>query len=215
MKPRFEQFIQERQYFTNVSPATINWYKASFKWLRTDSPSQEELKDTVLRMREKGLKPTGCNSVIRAINAYLHWSASGSEMKCSPACKHVRIAQIKEPQLILPTLTTAQVSRLVHWKPKNKIFWQRRLHLLVVLLLDTGCRISEALTVRVGHVDLDNLLLMLNGKGSKQRIVPFSFELRKEIFRYIADFGRRPDHLLLATRNETQLGRRVALRAVK
>src|SRR6266498_5270554 len=37
MQPRFEQFIRERQYLTNVSPATLEWYKHSFKWLRTDS----------------------------------------------------------------------------------------------------------------------------------------------------------------------------------
>jgi transposase InsO family protein len=84
----------------------------------------------------------------------------------------------------------------------------------VVLLLDAGCRINEALTIRVRHVDLDNLLLTLDGKGSTQRIVPLSFELRKVMFRCIADFSRRPDHLLLATRNETQLGRRVVLRWV-
>lgn len=41
--------------------------------------------DVVLRMREKGLKATGCNSAIRAINAYLHWNSAGSEVKCSPA----------------------------------------------------------------------------------------------------------------------------------
>jgi len=81
-------------------------------------------------MREKGLKATGCNSAIRAINAYLHWNNAGSEVKCSPACKHLRIPQLKEPQLILPTFTAAQVTRLVNWKPKSKIFWQRRLHLL-------------------------------------------------------------------------------------
>jgi integrase/recombinase XerD len=94
MDPRFQQLIRERQYLHNVSPATLEWYKHSFKWLRTESPPQDELKDAVLRMREKGLKATGCNSVIRAINAYLKWS--GSTLK---------IPQLKEPQLILPTFT--------------------------------------------------------------------------------------------------------------
>ena len=60
MLPRFEQFIRERQYLTNVSPATLEWYKYSFKWLRTESPTEDELKGAVLRMREKGLKATGC-----------------------------------------------------------------------------------------------------------------------------------------------------------
>ena len=78
MLPKFEQFIRERQYLTNVSPATLEWYKYSFKWLCTESPTEDELKAAVVRMREKGLKVTGCNSAIRAINAYLHWSTAGA-----------------------------------------------------------------------------------------------------------------------------------------
>jgi len=55
MEPRFEQFIRERQYLSNVSPATLEWYKHSFKWLRTETPTEEELQEAVMRMREKGL----------------------------------------------------------------------------------------------------------------------------------------------------------------
>ena len=67
MEARYEQFIRERQYLANVSPATIDWYRNSLKWLGTPSPAQEDLKDAVIRMRSKGLKPTGCNSVIQAL----------------------------------------------------------------------------------------------------------------------------------------------------
>jgi hypothetical protein len=61
----FSQFTRERQLLSNVTPATIEWHKHSLKWLSSESPSQDELKDTVLRMREKRLKATGCNSAIR------------------------------------------------------------------------------------------------------------------------------------------------------
>jgi integrase/recombinase XerD len=69
--------------------------------------------------------------------------------------------------------------------------------------------------LRVGDVDMENLLVTLDGKGRKQRVVPFSFELRKVIFRYIRDYARKSDALLFASRNETLLGRREMLRDVK
>ncbi|HLJ86371.1 MAG TPA: tyrosine-type recombinase/integrase [Candidatus Angelobacter sp.] len=209
----FQHFIRERQYLSNVSPATIEWYKTSLKWLPSESPSQEQLKDVIMRMRQKGLKATGCNCAIRAINAYLHWSSASAETKCGPGCTHLRLTKVKEPECVLQTFTASQVKSLVNWKPKAKC--HRRLHLLTLLLLDTGCRISEALTIRVRDIDMDNLLITLDGKGRKQRIVPFSFELRKALFRYMADVTRKPDSLLLASRNETKLGRRVMLRDVK
>jgi len=213
MLPRFEQFSRERQFLSNVSTSTVEWYKHSFKWLRSDAPSQDELKDAVLRMREKGLKATGCNSAIRAINTYMHWNSVGAEVKCSPACKHPRIAQLKEPQLVLPTFTEQQIKLLVRWKPKGK--YQRRLHLIVLFLLDTGCRITEALTLRVSEIDMENMLVTLDGKGRKQRIVPFSLELRKALFRYMKECGRKPESLLFANRSDTRLGRRNVLRDVK
>jgi len=213
VQPRFEQFIRERQYLTNVSPATLEWYRNSLKWLPSESPSQAELNAVVMRMRDKGRKATGCNSVIRAVNAYLHWDAAGSTVKCSPICKHFRISQLKESQIVPPTFTAVQVSRLVSWKAK--LPWQRRLHLLILFLLDTGCRIDEALSVHVREIDFDNLLVNLDGKGRKQRVVPFSFELRKAMFRYVTEYNRKPDYRLVATKNETKLGRRVVLRAVK
>jgi len=211
---RFAEFIRERQYLNNVSPATISWYSHAFKWLPSESPTQHELKDAVLRMREKGLKETGCNAVIRAVNSYLHWN-SGAERRCGPGCTHPRIAQLKEPQNVLPTLTDVQVRQLVNWKPKPKHFYERRVHLPSLLLLDTGCRITEALTLRVSDVDMENMLITFDGKGRKQRIVPFSFVLRKALHRFVADFNRKPDSLLFATRQGTRVRRMTALRSIK
>jgi hypothetical protein len=87
MQPRFEQFIKERQYFTNVTPRTVEWYRHGLKWRSSESPTDSELKNVVFSMRETGLKETGCNSVIREINSYLHWSAAGVDRKCGPACQ--------------------------------------------------------------------------------------------------------------------------------
>lgn len=210
---RFEQFIREQRLLRNVTPATVEWYRNSFRWLSSDSPSQPDLNEAVMNLRERGLKPTGCNCAARAINSYLHWLHAGADVKCGPMCKHPKVLKLKEPETVLPTFTVADVKRLVSWKAKTAS--HVRLHVLVLFLLDTGCRISEALCIRVAEIDFDNMLVTLDGKGRKQRVVPFSFELRRKLFAYCRDASRAPEELLFASRNRTALGRRVVLRDVK
>ncbi len=207
---RFEAFIRERQYLSNVTPATVEWYRRCLRWLPSENPTREGLKSVVLALRERGLTEAGCNTVLRCINAYLHWN-SGIEGRCSAACSHPRVQQIKEPRKVMPTFTEQQIRRLIAWKPKTN---QRRLHLLILMLFDTGCRISESLSVRVADIDLDNLLVRLDGKGRKERIVPISVELRKAVFRYIAE-GLKPNDLVFGTRTGRMWSRRNANRDVK
>jgi integrase/recombinase XerD len=81
----FIEFTRERRYLHNVSPAAISWHTHALKWLPSEHPRQDQLKNVVLRMREKGLKETGCNAAIRAINSYQHWS-SVCDRKCGAGC---------------------------------------------------------------------------------------------------------------------------------
>jgi integrase/recombinase XerD len=173
---RFEQFISERQYLNNVTPATVEWYRQSLGWLGIDQPTGEDLKQFVLRMRAKGLKATSCNCRIRAVNAYLKWSGSS-----------LKVARLKEPDHVPPTFTPDGIARFVAWKPKT--WTERRLHTLVLVLADCGARIDEVLSLTWADVDFDDLLLTLHGKGRKDRRVPFSFELRKHLFRWKQNAG--------------------------
>jgi len=212
MQPNFEQFIRERQILQSVTPSTVEWYRRCLKWLPTPTPTQTDLKNVVMHLREHELTEAGCNTVIRCVNAYLHW-ASGAERKCGAGCTHPRIARLREPQQVMPTFSEAQVKKLVTWKPKSEP--NRRLHLVVLTMLDTGCRISEALTLRVAEIDFDNVLVKLDGKGRKQRLVPMSGELRKSLYRRIAELQLEPHDLVFATRGGTLWSRRNVLRGVK
>jgi len=48
------------------------------------------------------------------------------------------------------------------------------LRCLVVLLMSTGIRRSEAASVTLDDLDLDHGQLLINGKGNKQRVVPLN-----------------------------------------
>src|SRR5581483_11538052 len=75
---------------------------------------------------------------------------------------------------------------------------------LVELLYGAGLRVSEAVGLERGAVDLENRLVRALGKGSKERIVPIGREAADALRRYLAhgrpflDKRRRPELFLNA-----------------
>lgn len=82
------------------------------------------------------------------------------------------------------------------------------------LLVDTGIRIEEALTLTTVKVDLDNLIIKVTGKGNKERIVPISFELRKVLFKLLnhKDYRANSYNLVFCSRRGLRLSYRNILR---
>jgi len=194
MQKLFERFITERKYLKNITPSTEYSYNnaknALFRLYGSDFDvtdlSKDKLSSWVIAMRTAKLSPGACNVYIRTVNAFLRWLY----LEGYTDCLH-RIAKLKEEQKILPSFTIQQVHRFINWKPTKP--HERRLHTLILLLLDTGLRIEEALTLRKDQVDLDNMLLTVHGKGNKQRVIPISLELRKRLYQHL----RRNEYTLV------------------
>src|SRR5579863_10390110 len=132
--PRHEQFIKERQYVNNVSPATIRWYEQSLCWLDTESPTSDEIKALIVRLRERGLEPVSIKSRLQAVKAYCRWAGLT-----------VVIQKMKIEERVLPTFDSAHVMRLMQWRPRTEP--EHRLQTLVATLCDTGARIDEVLSL--------------------------------------------------------------------
>jgi integrase/recombinase XerD len=210
---RFERFLKERQYLKNVSPRTIEWHTQSLNWLGVEQPTEDDLRDLVLRMRDAGLKASSVNCRLRSVNAYLHWNSVGPDRKCGAGCQHLRVPKLKEDEYVPATYSKKQVDAAVRWKPRG--FFQRRLHTLILTLLDTGTRLDEVLSLRVQDCNLDDLLLTVTGKGRKQRIIPFSIELRRTLARFILDFCPHPYQFIFSTKVGRKLSQRNVLRDIK
>ena len=210
LHPKCEQFIKERQYLLNVSPSTLEWYRQSLSWLETEEPTEDLLKCMVYKMRDGGLRASSVNCRARAINAYLHWNSGNKFPKCGPGCQHPRVPKLKTEQRVLPTFSIEDIAKFSKWKPKRHT--QHRLKAIILFLSDVGCRINEALSLEWKDVDFDNMLVTLHGKGAKDRTVPFSFELR----RYLWKWKQQTEwEIVFPSRNGQKLGRRDVLRDVK
>jgi len=209
-----ERFTKERQYLKGVTPTTLAWYRHSFQAFRPALErgycSTSEFKAGIiqriegLRVEGRGNKAVSINTYLRCLKAFLKWAYEEGVIQES-----VKLSWLKEEQKVLATLNESHIRGFLGWKPATTA--GTRLHCLICLLLDTGVRISEALGLTKEDVDFENLVLKVRGKGMKHRLVPFSSELRRLLWRYV----QRTDHLVYATRNNTRLSRRDVLRDMK
>jgi integrase/recombinase XerD len=184
---RFEEFLTERKYLRNVSDKTLVYYRSAFRsW---EAHSEGDWKAWIVNLRNAGLSAISINTYICAMNAYWRWAGTG-----------LKVAYLKEEQKVLATLTPEQIRRLASFKPKG--INQIRTHTAALLILDGGYRISELLTLPFEHCDFDNLVMKVRGKGGKHRLVPFSVEMRKTLYRYATKHSG-PGRLMFGTRNRT------------
>jgi integrase/recombinase XerD len=172
-----EQFLQHGRYVRDWSPRTVICYRAALRDCPT-SITKASLNAAVMAMRERGLSAGGINVRARAMNSYLTWLHEDGHLP-----ERLKIKLLKNPPKPIKTLTDSDIRRLATFRPKGRI--QIRTWVLAMVLLDCGLRISEALGLERGNVDLDNLALRVLGKGHKERLVPISLELRKHLFRFL------------------------------
>jgi len=95
--------------------------------------------------------------------------------------------RIRLPELTPRTLSDEQVAKLVETIAQQAhTFAGGRDLALVALLLDTGLRISEALSLTLNDIDLEQGFVYVMGKGSRGRSVPISNTCRLILAKYIA-----------------------------
>jgi integrase/recombinase XerD len=66
----------------------------------------------------------------------------------------------------------------------------RRDRALLELLYGTGARVSEVVNLDLSDLDFDEELILLTGKGNKQRLVPIGASLDRALREYLAPGGR-------------------------
>lgn len=186
MRKMYESFVRARRYTKGVSKRTEGWYWQSWQAFESvladavpESLNKSAFTPAIEDMLAREVSPITINTYARAINAFLHWLSE--EGHCP---KPITIPRLKEPEVVIPTLKPEQVQRLLQYRATCQN--HRRAQMLALVILDTGLRLKEGLSLRREDIDLDNLLLTVrDGKGGKQRVVPFTAELRKALFRYM------------------------------
>jgi len=209
------------------SPRTVEAYRrdlADFARFRGGSPATatgEDVQDWLTDLRARGLAPS---SIARKASAartfYRHLVLLGAR-EDNPAAE----VPLPRKRTKLPrSLTPGEVERLIEAAngvhPRNL-----RDRALVELLYGAGLRVSEAVGLERGSVDLEERIVRCVGKGDRERLVPLGREAVEAVRRYLSrgrpylDRRHRPELFLNAQGGAlTRAGaffvlRRVALKA--
>ena len=99
-------------------------------------------------------------------------------------------------------LTEDEVRKLL--SVERRSFQDERDHMLFLFIYNTGCRISEAISVNVADIEFQKRRILIRGKGDKERFIFFSPGVADEMKAYIgvrdaylAELGRSCDAFLI------------------
>jgi len=125
--------------------------------------SSAVLQDYVLKLKEKGLSPSTINRKLAALKTILRVAQIDGHI---PAVPYVKMEREPEPRSRV--LTQQEEETLFSLLPEPHANLAR-------FLVDTGCRVKEALRLEWVDVDLDQRYVVLKKtKGGKPRAIPLT-----------------------------------------
>lgn len=133
--------------------------------------------------RHADTKATSANRRLTVFKRYFRWALRERLITEDPT---LRLQSAKQPLRVPKTLTEAQVESLLEAPDVDTPLGLRDRTMLEVMYA-SGLRVSELVGLKTFNVGMNEGVLRVLGKGSKERLVPFGQVARDWIVRYLAD----------------------------
>jgi integrase/recombinase XerD len=148
--------------------------------------SHQQLVDFVGTRRASGAATSSIARQLAAVRMLHRYLSIEGERRDDPAAE---LEGVRVPSGIPKPLTETQVTSLIDSVLVTEPIHRRDLA-LIELLYATGARISEAVGLSIGEIDMDARLVRLYGKGAKERIVPFGSTAAAALDDWFSPSGR-------------------------
>jgi integrase/recombinase XerC len=147
---------------------------------RLEEATQGDLEDflgEILRRRSANTAATR----YKVLRVLYRWLAAEEEELPNPMA---RMKPPIVPEQPIPIVPADGLRRLLA-ACAGKGFEARRDTAIIMLLLDTGARRAELADLQLAHVDLDLDVLLVLGKGRRERALPFGHKAGEALERYL------------------------------
>ncbi|MFM7046635.1 MAG: site-specific tyrosine recombinase [Actinomycetota bacterium] len=190
-----ERFLAWMQIEQGRASKTIEAYRRDLReyegWLTARrktsmTASSADVEAFVAHLRKHGKAPRSVARQFAAVRMLHKYLAIEGERADDPAAL---VDGVRVPSGLPKPLQEDEVTRLIAAITGEDSF-ARRDRALIEFLYATGARISEACGLSLADLDMDDSLVRLFGKGSKERIVPFGRSAHRALEDWLQDGGR-------------------------
>jgi integrase/recombinase XerD len=139
--------------------------------------------------QEKPLSLYTVRGYVRAIKRLFSWCIDEDLLGINPAS---RLVQPKAPDYVVPTFTPEHIEKMLACCDQDTAVGFRN-YVLLLVLLDTGMRLSELCGLRLSDMDSQFRYVKVFGKGRKEREIGLHPEVGKLVWKYIHKYRKPAD----------------------
>jgi len=182
-----EEYLLALDVERGLSSNTIQAYERDLAqylaFLDGAEPDQSSVEGYVTHLRGEDLASSTVSRKLAAIRGLHRFLVIEGLRPTDPT---LLLESPRRPQPFPKALTVDEAIHLVE-APDITTIKGRRDSALLEFLYATGARVSEAVGVDLGHIDLEDKVVIVTGKGAKQRLVPIGGKAVVAISRWLPD----------------------------
>ena len=150
-------------------------------------------------------KATTANRRLTVFKRYFRWALREGRIAVDPTLK---MEAAKQALRVPKTMTEAQVEALLA-APDTSVALGVRDRTMLELMYASGLRVSELVTLKVSNLNVNDNVLRVLGKGSKERLIPVGEVASLGLRNYLGSArsellaGRQTDDLFVTVRGST------------
>jgi len=224
LAPALQAFFTERLITQrNASPQTIAAYRDTFKLLLAfaheqtgKQPFELDLDDLDAPLigaflthleQARGNSPRTRNARLGAIHSFCRFAALGHPEHAATIARVMAIPTKRHERNTVSYLDLDEIKALLA-APDPGTWLGRRDHALLVIMIQTGVRVSELVALRVRDVHLDTgAHIRVTGKGRKKRATTLTSETVTIVRAWLKERRGQPAEPLFPTRQGRPLSR--------
>ncbi|MEO0144457.1 MAG: site-specific tyrosine recombinase XerD [candidate division WOR-3 bacterium] len=142
-----------------------------------------ELQKFVNYLSNLGFSASSIERCIAAVRSFLKFLYIYHNINTSIS----ELIELPRKKQFMPDVMTVEEIELLLNQPDITTEKGLRDRAIMELLYATGMRVSEALSLKVYDVNLDDRIVRISGKGNKERIVPFHETAREFLYKYLTN----------------------------